>query len=221
MSKRFLVVLVGMLAIGLTANAAVFDPCTGSAVSDINTTVGVGSGNTVACDGSPFTFSNFAVSVVGGGSAQLSIAGSGFSTYSGGVAYLTFQIGFVTGPVSDILLFYQVNGPLGAVDLNNGGTGVTIQEQVFDTCNTPLYGGGCTNLLAQIVVGPGSSATSAAFVSADNITFIKKDIQYASQTSFISDFTNSQHVVPEPMTLSLMGVGLLGLGLMRRRQVKK
>jgi hypothetical protein len=42
--------------------------------------------------------------------------------------------------------------------------------------------------------------------------FVYKDV------NGVSEF--AQTVVPEPMTLSMMGIGLLGLGLLRRRARK-
>jgi hypothetical protein len=51
--------------------------------------------------------------------------------------------------------------------------------------------------------------------------FINKDIQFNGFMA-MSEVTNS-HLsgVPEPMTLSMMGIGLLSLGLLRRRQAGK
>jgi hypothetical protein len=44
----------------------------------------------------------------------------------------------------------------------------------------------------------------------------------AADAGALSGFTQSFHTaVPEPMTLSMMGLGLLGLGLVRRRQQGK
>jgi len=234
MNKKVLGIFAGVVGLASMASAATFNPCTDpAAINNVAVTLSAGSGNTAVCGA--FTFSNFAVSVTGqnGASAQVNIAGSAFSDFTNGVANLTFQIGSIVGTIGDILMFYTVTGPLDQVDNVNHGTAnpnVTIQENVYTMANCTIGGSfnysNCANPTTQIITNGGGSAISPVF-AVQQVSVISKDIQFHSidnVNASISDFTNSHHTstVPEPMTLSMMGLGLLGLGLARRRQqVKK
>ncbi len=234
MNKRAAVILMLLAALGAVASATTFTPCTTAGnINDVNTTLSTASGNTVQCGA--FTFSNFSVSVTGqsGAAAQLNIQGAPNSFASAdGSAFLAFNIGSISGVIGDILLDYTVTGPLSYVDNVNLGTAnpnVQIIEDVYTTANCTVGGvfsySLCSNPLTQLVTNGGTSGTSSVFATSQSSVIIK-DIQFHNDgegtNASISEFTNSQHTpVPEPVTLSMMGLGLLGLGLMRRRQVKK
>jgi hypothetical protein len=100
---------------------------------------------------------------------------------------------------------------------------VTISEAV---CKIAFVKGVCnddvvlTNGTVNPLLAPPDTAVANSFNTVQS-AFIQKDIRIG-QGGFISDFTESHHApVPEPMTLSMMGIGLLSLGLLRRRQAGK
>lgn len=199
----------------------------------------VGSASTVACspdgtanvvgstiDCGPFTFSNFTVQPSSGGSATISMTAFSGSYWDSltGLAILKFQIGGTQGPLTDVLFGYEVTGPLVGIDLSNPLTSgdVNISEAI---CLQAFVNGVCNSMPTGLVgnnplYAPPNTHVSNSF-NETQTAFIEKDIQFGAE-GHISDFTESHlSAVPEPMTLSMMGFGLLGLGLMRRRQTGK
>jgi hypothetical protein len=220
--KCFMVALLA--AAGAATGSAALLNCAG--ISNIVTQLDAT--NSCFVTGSPLTFSNFTVSPGAGFTGATVGIGASFTQYVGGVTYLDFQIGGILGPGApmsgDIILTYQVNGPLNGLDIDlqatpgNGGGSISVFEIA---CKVPVSGGSCplpnSNTLANF------SATSSGFTDHEARTFatqtstwIYKDIQF--NNAGMSDFVNSHSSpVPEPVTISLVGAGLLGLGLIRRR----
>lgn len=214
--RKFLAMAVGLMAMGLVASASPV-ACNPNGTSNV---VGV----TITCG--PFTFSNFAVTPNTGATATISMTSFSASSWDSvtGFANLAFQIGNTSTNLNDILFSYQVTGPLNGIDLTNAATSsnVTISESV---CLVAFVSGQCSSLPTLItgtnplLAGPNTHVENS--FNTVQTAYILKDIRIG-EGGFISDFTESHHApVPEPMTLSLMGVGLLGLGLMRRRQQGK
>jgi hypothetical protein len=203
-------------AICLTSSAANANPsCLTDAAAGMNV-LSVG-----ACDLGGLTFSSFSVAPTPGSTVLLSSLGTG------GTA-LGFQIttSYVPGPPvvsADTILQYSVMGQgiTGVDNTNAGQTGAIIEEKV---CNVAFSNGICTGdgaiLLADFTTG-GNSSNAATFASQSTI-YILKDIQQNGANAFISSFVNSHETsgVPEPASLSMMGIGLLGLGVIGRRKRK-
>lgn len=171
------------------------------------------------CDFGGLTFSNWSVQVAGFSSATV-FFGTG-SQVVGESVNVEFQL--TTNPLAapvggaDIKLSYMVTGLLLGADISLGSAyqGVGIIEDICadDPSN------GCQTVLGQLSVINGVNSTDAVtFGSAQSQIWIRKDIQFL-EGGRLSDFTNS-HEVPEPVTYLLMGSGLLGLGLLRRRMQK-
>jgi hypothetical protein len=128
-----------------------------------------------------------------------------------------------TASGSDLQLEFQVTGVIQGVDLSyNGNTGA-INEEV---CLVYMQSGVCPtasdvngpSTLSSLGVNPTNQNAQLNFTTAQTSIWIFKDI--AAGAGFFSE-VNQSFVVPEPMTFSLLGVGLLGLGLMGRRRASK
>jgi hypothetical protein len=222
--------VAGMATLGSAANINCAGPGANQVtVSDVTALTGP---NTCSVIGSSFVFSNFGVSVTGFGGATVTLGIGSPSAGTGVVGANTDLVYQITGAGSgsgDILLFYEVTGAsLAGLDLLFQGTpfsntgSITITEVACDQAFTGTVCGGNTwaNFAASSING--SVANNSALLSAGPQTtvFIKKDISFSGAT--MSEFQNSQLLaggggVPEPMTLSMMGAGLLGLGLLGRK----
>ena len=210
--------MVGLLAMGSLASATTVSCPT----PVLNVTTLTGSNN-FACGG--LTFSNFVVSpstvIVGIGSESTLVGGND--------VVLDLHLSGFTSLNVDTFLNYQVDGAITGVDMGfqapttTDGSNVRIFETVckvaFDAVFHTCVGDGNTLANFSLVSSGAAVSTTVTFAQQSRV-FIKKDIQFNG--SSISDFNNSHLTgVPEPMTLSMMGLGLLGLGLMRRRQQGK
>jgi len=185
-------------------------------------------------------FSNFVVSVVGASSLTVGIAGDSYNAVTGDLT-LDFQwsLGVESVPnTADIEISYTVTGGTSGIDdifqatPQGPGGNATVTEIA---CSTPFAGVGtgtaCPGTtLAQLPdTGLGQSGTSSGQSESDSESFsqgivspvyVKNDI--ALEDATMSEFTDSNLTfppsgVPEPMTFSLIGAGLLGLGFMGRR----
>ena len=166
------------------------------------------------------TFSNFSVSP----NTETIGIGTSSGVIGGNDVALDFMISGITTATADTFLFYQVNGPISGVDLGfqapNSTTGnvhifETACKVAFDPTFRTCVGAG--NTLANFdLVSNGNPVSNIVTFAQQSQIFIKKDIQFNGDT--LSDFANTHLTgVPEPMTLSLVGAGLLGLGLAGRR----
>lgn len=227
MKKNILRALWVTLSVGVVSSVASAAPVScDPQVADV-TTLG-SAGCTVT--GSSLIFSNFAVSAIGG----VTRATVGLSDVAGtGVLGSEVELGFqlnlafanASDPTGDLLLTYQVTGGISGVDINIQGTPVASPNQITVTetvCSVAFVSGACPtiDLLGSYAVTStnGSDALGNITFAYTTPVYIKKDISFNG--AITSEFDNSQ-LVPEPMTFSLMGAGLLGLGILGRRRFKK
>ena len=215
--KKILCALFLVAGVGFAAPACVLTP---SSYSDITSNPG-GAG----CTAGGLTFSNFAVSSIPTGM----VVGMSVATPPG-VVDLSFQIAGFSATQGqappDLRIVYEVTGFTTGVDNTfSGSVGTSIVETVCDSKGVNVGGGSCVDAaigsLTNNVFGGQKTTT---FATGQTDIWIIKDITAAAGFTGIvsvSDLTNSHEtVVPEPASLSMMGLGLLGLGLIGRRRRK-
>ena len=192
---------------------------------------GLSSTGTFSCQIAPLNFSNFSY-LLDAGSFSISPVDVSVQsgTLSGSEVNLEFDPNLAVN--SDLELEDQVTGGLLGVDLSWNGSGTGFVNEVVCTVFTmtgvcPMsdqlailnvnstgavataYNGGTTSTAGGIA--------SVVFATAHPEVWIFKNI--SSGNAPFSEVEQS-YLVPEPMTFSLLGAGLLGLGLMGRRRRK-
>jgi hypothetical protein len=172
------------------------------------------------------TFSNFGVQLAGGSGVPL-VQISGINNPGTGGTGLNFNPNLGGGSlVTDIHFEFEVTANSGTISLiseylaNNGIGMGGIGERICDSAGVSTSGTCAGTQLGTLNALNGGTAT-ITFPGQTSI-WIWKDIDIInpatdSNSSFDQNFGTSS-TVPEPMTLSMMGVGLLGLSLISRRK---
>jgi hypothetical protein len=166
-----------------------------------------------SCTEGIYTFSNF---VVTGNTVPTPVAD--FSVMTGSAtsaATDTLDFGYsnITGTGADFLLTYTITPGVGFASLAVGGS-TTVSEIL---CSVATVGGTCggTELasLGVNTVPPSNVSSDTSTVTAAVTDYVSNDVTGGS------DLTND--VAPEPVTFSLMGLGLLAIGFAGRKRLRK
>jgi len=219
------------LSAGIGQQALAVDCSTGSTLADL---IGFGSTGCVIGDK---TFANFALTP--GGSNPPAADGStiGYTTIANGPGNtwgFTFNpaITVDNGATWDALLTYTVavtSGQALITSIHNNMIGAGVEGGSVAVAESYCLGGSvldCQNLQGLDLVfvnDTGSNLSANVTFDPVNLVGISKDIFVGSDeggTAHLSGVVNTvdQTTVPEPTTLGLLGAGLLGLGLARRRR---
>lgn len=209
--KRYLL-LLAVMVLGFAGSAQADPACTAG-------TVVIGPGAVSSCTVAGLTFSGFGALNAFGAVPNVGIVIN--PTVVNGFLVLNFSMSPL-GPGDDFFFFFTVTGGISGIDLSVGGTGAVIDEIA---CSSPIPTTGpdaftCPggNLLAS-VTGFSQGGNVIAFFpngSLVNPVYIFKDIGVSADGGSLSTFNQSWHV-PEPATLALFGMGLLGLAGVRRK----
>jgi hypothetical protein len=194
---------------------------------------GLASSGTFSCQIAPLNFSNFSY-LLDAGTFNVNPVAVNVETanLSGNEVTLEFDPNLASS--SSMELEDQVTGGVKGVDLGWNGSGTGFVNEVVCTVFTSTGICPTSDELAVINVNSGGAFATAflggtsstaggiasvVFASTQSEVWIFKDID--SGNAPFSEVEQSYMVAaPEPMTFSLLGAGLVGLGLMGRRRRK-
>ncbi len=204
--KSFLTLALAVVAVSGLASAA---PACATGL-DSTPAVGNSFSLTGSCTVGPYVFSNFSVFEAVG---PFPGAGFGVNIFVDPLGGLDISYTGITAP-TDFHFSFQATPGLSGIILQTG-VGSTVSEGV---CNNAFN------------IQSGSSPCGGTLINTTPLTATNGGIVGSSFTSIGTDFFYKdisggseviQLVTPEPMTLSMLGAGLIGLGIFGRRRFKK
>ena len=209
--KKTLLLLGAMVIISSSMFAAA---CT-------NTTLDVLTTGGFTCTVDDKTFSNFQYTPLAGAPAasavdantSFSVTTQNFGWSFAGAFNGNFTLAYTVAVDTAICSTCRIDSAREQIFAGQNPVGtqvVNVAEGAFGTVspNNASLGDNTKGMAIPLVISLTKTLTSANLTTGNSIVSIDSSVHQISG-------------VPEPMTLSMMGIGLLGLGLLRRRQMGK
>lgn len=213
--RRMLVLFVSVLTFSAVAPAALL--CTANPSLPVVVTSGPVSA--FECSMGGLTFSNFSAQAATATTPPTqTIVNLTRAWIVDSDVFLMFNPGLSSN--QDLYFYFTVSGPLAGVDLSLSGANAFSTEIICSgeiALNNNCVGGS-EYQLARMANVAGADPVTSSFAQTTGGS-IYKDIMVQSGGE-LSSITQSFHVVPEPVTFLLIGTGLVGLSLLRRKARK-
>ena len=208
-------VMLSALVVGLSASVIAAPLCNSVLGSNVTTL-------TLGCELGPYLFDNFAVTLATPGTTSGPIQLTGAtSDLQNSIFSLTFNPNLGGPTTEDFHFRFRVttlNGAPGIYQTGLSTTGTGMGSHVQERgCTTAINQSGiCAGtVLYDYVAFAGQSIALTPNTGVSQL-FVWKDLN-SDAGGTLTSFTESFQT-PEPMSITLFGAGLLGLGLIRKRR---
>ena len=225
--KRMLLAVLAVCLMAIVSPIAKANVITCAATANVVTAFADGSGN--FCTGGGFTSGNFRAASDGFNFVNIAL---GAALLGDRAQSLQFNITTDPDPVinhgngSPWLRWYYtvsaddpINNPIQEVGVRSLiGNGILLVETACKSDYQLNYGECPTgDLLGEIYVHPGFTADIDVPMGVDKV-YIRKGIYFDDASAFsVENYVGNN--APEPVTLGMIGMGLVGLALLKRRKV--